>query len=264
MAVARGQWLLLQNGHLLVTFMRQLEKILEKMEKPHPDFRLWITTDATPTFPIGILQRSLKVVTEPPNGLKLNLRSTFFKLRQQSLDTCTHPSFKPIVYVLSFFHAVVQERRKYDKLGWNICYDFNETDFLVCLEILQTYMLKVTKNVSIPWNSLKYLIGEVMYGGRVIDDFDRRIVKTYMDEYMGDFLFDPFQPFHFYQDNSVDYVIPMEAQTRDEFIASIDELPLTNTPEVFGLHPNAEIGYYTQAVRDIWGFLIELQPQTGE
>lgn len=59
-AIGRGQWLMLQNGHLLVSFMKTLEKILEKIEKPHPDFRLWITTDATPIFPIGILQRSLK------------------------------------------------------------------------------------------------------------------------------------------------------------------------------------------------------------
>jgi len=62
----------------------------------------------------------------------------------------------------------------------------------------------------IPWNTLKYLIGEVMYGGRVIDDYDRRIVNTYMDEYMGDFLFDAFQPFHFYVDETVDYRIPDE------------------------------------------------------
>lgn len=62
-SVDRGLWLTLQNGHLLVSFMKRLEKTLEKMEKPHPDFRLWITTDATPTFPIGILQRSLKGCT---------------------------------------------------------------------------------------------------------------------------------------------------------------------------------------------------------
>lgn len=121
--------------------------------------------------------------------------------------------------MLSFFHAVVQERRRYDKIGWNISYDFNDTDFIVCLEILQTYMARVPRNGSIPWNSLKYLIGEVMYGGRVIDDFDRRIVNTYMNEYMGDFLFDKFQPFHFYQDDSVDYAIPKEAETKEDFIS---------------------------------------------
>ena len=58
--MSRGQWLMLQNCHLLIAFLKTLEKQLEEASKPHPDFRLWITTDPTPTFPIGILQRSLK------------------------------------------------------------------------------------------------------------------------------------------------------------------------------------------------------------
>ena len=61
--VARGMWLLLQNCHLLVKWLRDLEKALEKITKPHPEFRLWLTTDPTPDFPIGILQRSMKVST---------------------------------------------------------------------------------------------------------------------------------------------------------------------------------------------------------
>ena len=60
-AISRGHWLMLQNCHLLVKWLRELEKDLEKIAKPHPDFRLWLTTDPTPEFPIGILQRSLKV-----------------------------------------------------------------------------------------------------------------------------------------------------------------------------------------------------------
>lgn len=225
-----------QNCHLLLSFVRRLEKQLEKIGKPHPDFRLWLTTDPVDTFPIGILQRSLKVVTEPPNGLKLNLRNTYFKLRPQTLESCAHPSYKSLIYVLAFFHAVVQERRKYDKIGWNICYDFNESDFNVCVTILNTYLNKVlkVKDTKIPWNSLKYLIGEVMYGGRVIDDFDRRIVATYMDEYMGDFLFDTFQPFHFYHDQTVDYVIPPDS-LKEDYIGNISDFLLFHVTWIFSV-----------------------------
>jgi len=44
----------------------------------------------------------------------------------------------------------------------------------------------------------------------------------------------------------------------------IESLPLSNTPEVFGLHTNAEIGYYTNAAKELWSCLIDLQPQTGD
>lgn len=90
----------------------------------------------------------------------------------------------------------------------------------MCLQILDTYLTKAysIKDTRIPWGSLKYLIGEVMYGGRVIDNFDRRIVSTYMDEYMGDFLFDTFQPFHFYKDENVDYHIPQDSD-KDDYIS---------------------------------------------
>ncbi|ELK26424.1 Dynein heavy chain 10, axonemal [Myotis davidii] len=162
-AVARGQWLMLQNCHLLVKWLKDLEKSLERITKPHPDFRLWLTTDPTQGFPIGILQKSLKVVTEPPNGLKLNMRATYFKISNEMLEHCPHPAFKPLVYVLAFFHAVVQERRKFGKIGWNVYYDFNESDFQVCMEILNTYLTKAfqQRDTRIPWGSLKYLIGEV-------------------------------------------------------------------------------------------------------
>ncbi|XP_045152663.1 dynein axonemal heavy chain 10 [Echinops telfairi] len=264
-AVARGQWLMLQNCHLLVKWLKDLEKALEKVTKPHPDFRLWLTTDPTKGFPIGILQKSLKVVTEPPNGLKLNLRATYFKITHEMLEQCPHPAYKSLVYVLAFFHAVVQERRKFGKIGWNVSYDFNESDFQVCMEILNTYLTKAfqQKDPRIPWGSLKYLIGEVMYGGRAIDSFDRRILTIYMDEYLGDFIFDTFQPFHFFHNKEVDYNIP-PGDVKDKYVEAIEALPLANTPEVFGLHPNAEIGYYTQAARDMWAHLLELQPQTGE
>ena len=102
-------------------------------------------------------------MTEPPNGLKLNLRSTYHKIPATALAECCHPAFPSLVFVLAFFHAVVQERRKYGKIGWNVSYDFNESDFRVCSQILNTYLTKAEEqgDSKIPWSSLKYLIGEV-------------------------------------------------------------------------------------------------------
>ena len=156
---------MLQNCHLLVKWLRELDKQLEKNTKPHPDYRLWLTTEPISAFPIGILQRSLKIVTEPPNGLKLNLRNTYYKITANSLIDCPHEAYPSLVFVLAFFHAVVQERRKYDKIGWNVSYDFNESDFRVCMQILNTYLTKAmdSPDAKIPWSSLKYLIGEVKF-----------------------------------------------------------------------------------------------------
>ncbi|PRP82215.1 dynein-1-alpha heavy chain, flagellar inner arm I1 complex, partial [Planoprotostelium fungivorum] len=263
---SRGQWIFLQNCHLLTSWLRTLEKLLEKLQdKPHKEFRVWLTTEPTPKFPIGILQRALKVVTEPPNGIKLNMSSSYSKINEETLGQCQHKAFKPLVFVLAFFHAVVQERRKYGYIGWNIPYDFNESDFASSLMLLSTYLTKATKNRDkvIPWGSLRYLIGEVMYGGRVTDTFDRRILKTYLDEYMGDFLFDTFQPFHFYNDEKVNYSIPSDGPVQ-KYVSAIEALPHINSPEVFGLHSNAEVSYYTNASSEILNNLVFMQAQQSE
>lgn len=38
--------------------------------------------------------------------------------------------------------------------------------------------------VQVPWEDLRYLFGEIMYGGHITDDWDRRLCRTYLEEYM--------------------------------------------------------------------------------
>lgn len=209
-------------------------------------------------FPLSILQQSLKIVTEPPDGLKQNMRSLFSKVTEDQLSECPHPAFRPLVYVLTFYHAVVQDRKKYGKIGWNVSYDFNDSDFKISLRLLGMYLGKAfrEKDEQIPWNSLKYLIGEAMYGGRVTDDFDRRVLTTYLNEYMGNFIFDTNQPF-FFSRSGYQYTIPSEG-TYENYQNSIMSLPTLNSPEVFGLHTNAEIGYFTNATKGLWVNLLSM------
>ena len=51
--------------------------------KPHEDFRLWITCEPHNRFPLGLLQKVIKVTNEPPKGLKAGLFKTFTTLITQ-------------------------------------------------------------------------------------------------------------------------------------------------------------------------------------
>lgn len=75
--------------------------------KPDKNFRLWLTTSPTDEFPLGILQKSIKVVTEPPDGLGQNIKASYTKLNDEMLNDCPTGEFKSLVYVLAFFHAVI-------------------------------------------------------------------------------------------------------------------------------------------------------------
>lgn len=131
-----------------------------------------------------------------------------------------------------------------------MAYDFNESDFKISFNLLNLYLSKSVENKEeiIPWNSLKYLIGQAMYGGRVTDDYDRRVLVTYIDEYMGDFLFDKNREFFFAQTEDYNYQLP-KMLNMEGFFNTLTEIPVINSPSVFGLHPNAEITYYTNSAK---------------
>lgn len=121
-AVVKGTWVLLQNCHLLKSWLPILDRLMDSdtVRKAQKDFRLWLTTKPTETFPLGMLHKSNKVVIEPPDGLDANLRSTWSKQNQKDFDSCPNPEFKQLCYGISFFHAVLQERKKFGKIGWSI------------------------------------------------------------------------------------------------------------------------------------------------
>ena len=74
-----------------------------------------------------------------------------------------------------------------------------------------------------------------MYGGRAIDSFDRRVLNIYMNEYMGDFIFDTFQPFHFFHNDEVDYFIP-EGSTKDVFVGKQEQFSRAKKVNFFTIY----------------------------
>jgi dynein heavy chain len=51
-----GNWVILQNCHLGLDFMGQMETLLGQGNEIEEDFRLWLTCEQRDSFPIGLLQ----------------------------------------------------------------------------------------------------------------------------------------------------------------------------------------------------------------
>lgn len=109
-----------------------------------------------------------------------------------------------------------------------------------------------------PYAALNYLVAATNYGGRVTDERDAIVIaamlkRCFCPEVMNDS----------YRLSKLDtYYAPTEgplADARDY----IERLPLDEDPEVFGLHPNANIAYEQRIARDLAATVLMMQPRVA-
>lgn len=178
-----GRWLVLNNCHLSLEFMGEMEEILNpKGVEVHPDFRLWITCEPHNDFPLGLLQMAIKVTTEPPKGIQAGLVRTFNTAITQDFLEKVEPyeRWRQIVFTVCFMHSIVQERRKFGPLGFCIPYEFNSSDLEASLTFLEKHMTACgSGGIGYSWKAMQYMVCDVQYGGRITDDLDREMFQAY-------------------------------------------------------------------------------------
>ncbi|KAI9004259.1 dynein heavy chain and region D6 of dynein motor-domain-containing protein [Gaertneriomyces semiglobifer] len=257
--IREGNWVFLANCHLSISWMPTLDKIVESLsaEHPHPDFRLWLSSSPHPQFPISILQSGIKMTTEPPNGLKANLIRLYAGMTDETFNRCSKPEvYRKLLFSLCFFHSILLERKKFLTLGWNIAADFNDSDFDICERLMVVLLDDYSET---PWDALKYLIAEANYGGRITDDWDRRVLRSYINTLFSN---EALQTPQFRVSSLPNYFIPDANDLRSsrDYVAS---LPAFDKPELFGQHPNADIASQIRESDSMLQSLLSLQPQVS-
>jgi dynein heavy chain len=287
LAHRQGHWVFLNNVHLMPKWLHAMEKKLESYASQagiHPDFRVFFSSDPSVSIPINILDRCIKITSDPPSGLRANMKQAFACFSKETYEELESRT-KGILLGLIQFHAVMVERKKFGAKGFNMNYPFSLGDLTCSFQVLKNYMESAPAKV--PWADLRYLFGEIMYGGHIVNDFDRTLASTYLDFYMRDELLEEMSLFPYLDAASIvastgvsrgggsggasvsasggagfsmfeSFKAPPTSASYELVIAHLDENLKTETPLAFGLHPNAEIGFRTQTSEELLRSVLEL------
>ncbi|KAG1769288.1 dynein heavy chain domain-containing protein [Suillus placidus] len=217
----QGTWVLLKNVHLAPMWLGQLEKKLQ-MLNPHQNFRLFLTLEVNPSIPVNILCQSLIIMNEPLPGIKANLLDSLGSIMPQWL--AQGPS---------------------EKICWSKTYDFNNSDMASAFRTINTWLNAVAKGranidpANIPWDALRTLIKQSVYGGRVDSDFDQHILDAFVNK-----LFTPAAynvDFNLVPTISGSHALEAPDGTKlEHFLSWVQRLPDREPPAWLSLPPTAE------------------------
>jgi dynein heavy chain len=176
----QGHWVILNNVHLMPRWLKEVEKMLDEYatDGSHKNFRIFFTSDPSTGIPAGILDRCIKLTSDPPSGLKANLKQAFCQFAKEDYEEL-EPRTRGILFGLCHFHALMLERKKFGAKGFNMMYPFATGDLVNSATVLRNYMENAPTKV--PWTDLQYLFGDIMYGGHIVNDFDRLMANTYVE-----------------------------------------------------------------------------------
>ncbi|XP_075448514.1 cytoplasmic dynein 2 heavy chain 1 isoform X2 [Ascaphus truei] len=229
-----GEWLCLKNLHLVISWLPILEKELNTLQ-PKGNFRLWLTAEVHPKFTPILLHTSLKITYEAPPGLKKNLMRTYESWTPEQISKSGLSSRAQALFSLAWFHAACQERRNYIPQGWTKFYEFSLSDLRAAYDIIDG-LFEGGKDFQ--WDFVHGLLENAIYGGRVDNYFDLRVLRSYLEKFFNSHVIGVSQT---RVSKMTTFPLPISLPSSCsimDYRSVIESLPEDDKPAFFGLPAN--------------------------
>eukprot|EP01035_Chromulina_nebulosa_P017680 gene17680-23270_t len=241
-----GTWVLLRNIHLCSSeWLYTLEKKLYNISlSSDNNFRLFLSCEINNKLPTELLRLSEILLYETSTGIKANIQRFYTNLSSQRVDKL--PTERNRLYSLMIWlHSVLQERLRYIPIGWTKKYEFTETDAMFALDIIDQWVDNSAGNRAhinpedLPWDAIKTLLSQSVYGGRIDHDHDQIILDIFINKI--------FHPRNYLTNaalasdiNGETLLTLPDGLNRQAFETWMKDLPDTNLPTLVGLPTTAE------------------------
>uniref|UniRef100_A0A8D0H431 Cytoplasmic dynein 2 heavy chain 1 n=1 Tax=Sphenodon punctatus TaxID=8508 RepID=A0A8D0H431_SPHPU len=215
-----GEWLCLKNLHLVVSWLPILEKLRKRDQR---DSCRWLTS------------ARFSLLVQAPPGLKKNLLRTYECWTPEQISRKGNLSRAHALFSLAWFHAACQERRNYIPQGWTKFYEFSLSDLRAGYDIIDT-LFDGAKEFQ--WEFMHGLLENAIYGGRVDNYFDMRVLRSYLEQFFNSRLIGG-SNLRSKKMNKFPYSIslPNSCNIMD-YRNVIESLPEDDKPDFFGLPAN--------------------------
>lgn len=240
-ALKDGSWVIFKNVHLAVTWLKDIEQQLYK-SSTHKDFRLFLLMEFSDKIPATLLRQSVKFIFELPDGVKASVSRTYNTFAPEKRIDRAPAERSRLHFILAWIHGVIMERLRYTPTGWSKKYEFSEADFKCAMDVLDEFIdLQGNRDHialdAIPFDALRSVISENIYGGKIDNEYDLKILRSVVDQYLTPDSFDPKKPL--IKDKNQVITNP-EATKFAEFKSWIEGLQATESPVWAGLPAQAD------------------------
>ncbi|KAL4829789.1 hypothetical protein H8958_009079 [Nasalis larvatus] len=176
----------------------------------------------------------LPVLEKSPPGLKKNLMRTYESWTPEQISKKDNIHRAHALFSLAWFHAACQERRNYIPQGWTKFYEFSLSDLRAGYNIIDR-LFDGAKDIQ--WEFVHGLLENAIYGGRIDNYFDLRVLQSYLKQFFNSSVIDVFNQRNKKSIFPYSVSLPQSCSILD-YRAVIEKLPEDDKPSFFGLPAN--------------------------